>query len=672
MDHPHLIRRHKEGGLRASSSDSDSSQHDKGDYADEEHFTAPRETNDIKSTACFKMEIKHFGVWTREHIDWLHHRPVYNSHVQEQRGLQKVVNTDRSILGIKLCQWNPVLKAVESTSSGEAYGNASTTAFQTLFMKFMIKKHFKMLDVKLRILASNCSVKFLRWQLNDKRMSGCDKALELDLRQMLKVNRTEISMAIDDLFPFLHGLVDHDIITEQIFKETLQLKEQKGSNKAVYAVLTWLLEKSNSSIREFWRNLFKDYNLERYPKLQPVYQSFSKDLELSKLRRGKKIPKVPPDQVTARLLLKRKSPEEPAENAPIANAKCANSKMTLGMAAKGRITRKAENTNILRPSPRSGISQKGIKFGGDTHTLNKTDDLGGKSRSKTLKMAARYKGTPLAHLRGPKNDDECAICRDGGELICCDGCPRAFHLNCLIPPIKEIPNGTWRCLSCRSKDGDTRATLTAVSEKSQQSQGTAGVQVVLYQQRLVGELEQLLKSTSFASREHPPSSGPLSTAISTPSSSTPSSTSSSSSTPFTGNEKQQVRTSDNEIFNSSCGVCKASGDLKRCTQCQGTFHFHCHFSSSPENVRSGKCNSCSNMAALNITTEPDVHQKHPTTQTSSMVVEQEPEMDSFGNEHLLNKEELDSIFREGSIDGILQWALQNIPRPLAESPSLIH
>lgn len=44
----------------------------------------------------------------------------------------------------------------------------------------------------------------------------------------------------------------------------------------------------------------------------------------------------------------------------------------------------------------------------------------------------------VSHLR-QKNEDECAVCRDGGELICCDGCPRAFHLACLSPPLQEIP-----------------------------------------------------------------------------------------------------------------------------------------------------------------------------------------------------------------------------------------
>lgn len=65
----------------------------------------------------------------------------------------------------------------------------------------------------------------------------------------------------------------------------------------------------------------------------------------------------------------------------------------------------------------------------------------------------------------PKDDDEeedeagceeeeddhmefCRVCKDGGELLCCDACPSSYHLHCLNPPLPEIPNGEWLCPRC--------------------------------------------------------------------------------------------------------------------------------------------------------------------------------------------------------------------------------
>lgn len=37
------------------------------------------------------------------------------------------------------------------------------------------------------------------------------------------------------------------------------------------------------------------------------------------------------------------------------------------------------------------------------------------------------------------NEDYCAVCQNGGDLLCCDKCPKVFHLKCHIPELKEFP-----------------------------------------------------------------------------------------------------------------------------------------------------------------------------------------------------------------------------------------
>ncbi|EEF42838.1 DNA binding protein, putative [Ricinus communis] len=46
------------------------------------------------------------------------------------------------------------------------------------------------------------------------------------------------------------------------------------------------------------------------------------------------------------------------------------------------------------------------------------------------------------------NDDLCIVCADGGSLILCDGCPRAFHKGCAS--LSSIPRGKWFCQFCQN------------------------------------------------------------------------------------------------------------------------------------------------------------------------------------------------------------------------------
>ncbi|XP_073150225.1 uncharacterized protein [Henckelia pumila] len=52
-------------------------------------------------------------------------------------------------------------------------------------------------------------------------------------------------------------------------------------------------------------------------------------------------------------------------------------------------------------------------------------------------------------LSAKDNDDLCIICADGGKLVLCDGCPRAFHKECAS--LLSIPRGKWFCTYCQNK-----------------------------------------------------------------------------------------------------------------------------------------------------------------------------------------------------------------------------
>lgn len=59
------------------------------------------------------------------------------------------------------------------------------------------------------------------------------------------------------------------------------------------------------------------------------------------------------------------------------------------------------------------------------------------------------------------SDDMCAVCGDGGDLILCHGCPRAFHAACLDLPY--VPQHDWHCPNCKDKSDSGRKTAAGES-----------------------------------------------------------------------------------------------------------------------------------------------------------------------------------------------------------------
>ena len=52
---------------------------------------------------------------------------------------------------------------------------------------------------------------------------------------------------------------------------------------------------------------------------------------------------------------------------------------------------------------------------------------------------------------GDEHMEFCRVCKDGGELLCCDSCTSAYHTFCLNPQLSEIPDGDWKCPRCSAK-----------------------------------------------------------------------------------------------------------------------------------------------------------------------------------------------------------------------------
>ncbi|KAJ4978874.1 hypothetical protein NE237_009654 [Protea cynaroides] len=46
------------------------------------------------------------------------------------------------------------------------------------------------------------------------------------------------------------------------------------------------------------------------------------------------------------------------------------------------------------------------------------------------------------------NSDECCLCKMDGSLICCDGCPAAYHSRCVGIEKDLLPEGEWYCPEC--------------------------------------------------------------------------------------------------------------------------------------------------------------------------------------------------------------------------------
>ncbi|KAL0709458.1 hypothetical protein Bca4012_016436 [Brassica carinata] len=106
---------------------------------------------------------------------------------------------------------------------------------------------------------------------------------------------------------------------------------------------------------------------------------------------------------------------------------------------------------------------------------------------------------------------ECVICDLGGDLLCCDSCPRTYHTECLTPPLKRIPNGKWICPKCSQDSGAlkpatrldaiTKRARTKTSKRNSQARPKCERASQINCSSLVSKEQSLEKGKSISAEE---------------------------------------------------------------------------------------------------------------------------------------------------------------------------
>ncbi|KAK9074947.1 hypothetical protein SSX86_003266 [Deinandra increscens subsp. villosa] len=106
------------------------------------------------------------------------------------------------------------------------------------------------------------------------------------------------------------------------------------------------------------------------------------------------------------------------------------------------------NGNWVLKRKRKKIPSGPVKPNGDISDSVPSESHTSTSPKENLKKESSSDYCPTKEKGNDGNYFECVVCDLGGELLCCDSCPRTYHIECLVPPLKRIPNGKWNCPSC--------------------------------------------------------------------------------------------------------------------------------------------------------------------------------------------------------------------------------
>ncbi|XP_070644319.1 transcription intermediary factor 1-alpha isoform X3 [Bos indicus] len=111
-------------------------------------------------------------------------------------------------------------------------------------------------------------------------------------------------------------------------------------------------------------------------------------------------------------------------------------------------------TSLLLNSSQSSASEESVLRSdapdstGDQPGLHQENSSNGKSEWLDASQKSPLHAGETRKEDDP-NEDWCAVCQNGGELLCCEKCPKVFHLSCHVPTLANFPSGEWICTFCR-------------------------------------------------------------------------------------------------------------------------------------------------------------------------------------------------------------------------------
>ncbi|KYO32327.1 PHD finger protein 21B isoform C [Alligator mississippiensis] len=145
----------------------------------------------------------------------------------------------------------------------------------------------------------------------------------------------------------------------------------------------------------------------------------------------------------------KKSPEESSQGPPATKKKKEeNPEKIAFMVALGLVTTEHLEEIQSKRQERKRRSTANPAYSGLLETERKR--LASNYLNNPLFLSARANEDPC-WKNEIHHDEHCTACKRGINLQPCGTCPKAYHLNCLDPPLKTTPKGVWICPKCQQK-----------------------------------------------------------------------------------------------------------------------------------------------------------------------------------------------------------------------------